>query len=79
MPENQSKVDALIENLNRLQPGRVDGIPQIRDAIVHVNDTMDAAKAIASDLGLPITPEGLVMIYDRVNAERLRLLGEKEE
>jgi hypothetical protein len=43
-----------------------------RDAAIYVNDTLEVAYAIAVDIFVQASPEAVVLIYDRINAEKLR-------
>lgn len=43
-----------------------------RDAAIYVNDTLEVAYAIAVDIFMQASPEAVVLIYDRINAEKLR-------
>lgn len=48
------------------------------DAIIYVNDTLDTAVKVASETLNSADPSVAMAVYDRLNAERLRLLGEYE-
>lgn len=51
--------------------------PLIRDAAIHVHDTMELAEALAkSTCKGSVKPEHAIEIYDRIQAEWLRRLAE---
>ena len=61
-------------NLMNKRPDQVEGLAFVRDAAIYVTDTVDLAWASAlSVFEERATPELALQIYDRINAERLRL------
>ena len=57
---------------NKFEPGTLPDRGAARDPAIYVNDTLEVAYAIALDIFVQALPEAVVMIHDRINAEKLR-------
>lgn len=81
IPEPEGKLPTYKDFDNRLTLlDKTRGKPQhIGDSLAYVHDTLETTWLSARVIfGEKATPEVALAIYDRVNAERLRRVGEEE-